>query len=200
MSDRNGMSLSFVGTTNPVLGWRRLIDGVRRLVGQADADLVVANTSGLLAGPGRRLKAAKIAAIRPDLLIALGHGRDLEAILRDHRGTAILPLPPSPHARRKTDGERRRARRDAFRRYFAEARLQTVERGMLPPAGTVDSLPSGLLLGLSDERGCEQGLGILAGSSTETVDILTPVAGCGIGRITPGSLRLDEDFRETHEV
>ena len=47
--------LAFVGTTNPVQGWRLLIRGLGRLSDEANADLTVVNTSGLLRGPGRRL-------------------------------------------------------------------------------------------------------------------------------------------------
>ena len=96
MEDPHGLSLAFVGTTNPVLGWSRLIEGTRRLAQQTSADCLIVNTSGLLAGPGRRLKAAKIDALRPDLLIAVGTGQSLEEIAQDVLAPPILRVPSSP--------------------------------------------------------------------------------------------------------
>ncbi len=194
--DGQGAILFFVGTTNPVRGWRRLVEGTRRLARGLDAELVVANTSGLLAGPGRRLKAAKIEAFRPDLLIALGDDPDLAAILHDHPEVPALRLSPSPEARRKTEGEKRAARREAFRRYFAGAAVQGFESRRLRLEGWQAPLPLGLLLGLSDGREGRQGLGILVGSSDATVEILTPVARSSVRRITPGSLCLNDAFAE----
>jgi polynucleotide 5'-hydroxyl-kinase GRC3/NOL9 len=195
--DSHGMTLFFVGTTNPVQGWRQLIEGTRRLSGGADAELVVANTSGLLAGPGRRLKAAKIEALRPSLLIALGDNSDLAAILSDHPKVPTLRLSPSPEARRKTEGEKRASRREAFRRYFAGASVQSFEGCQLQIEGREAPLPSGLLLGLSAAHDGPHGLGILVGYSNAIVKILTPVATSGVRRITPGSLCLNDAFAET---
>lgn len=197
LGDANSMRLSFVGTTNPVAGWRHLIDGIRFLADQAEADLLIANTSGLLAGPGRRLKAAEIDALQPDLVIAIGEGADLEAVLSDHQGIATLRLPRSPEARRKTDGERRAIRREAFRRYFAGAAAQMVERRMIEPTDPDIALPAGLLLGLADRQDSNQALGILLGSpSPDLIEVLTPAPPTGVGRIVPGSLCLDENFAE----
>ncbi|MDI3308446.1 MAG: polynucleotide 5'-hydroxyl-kinase [Acetobacteraceae bacterium] len=118
-SDLTLSALAFVGALDPLHGWRRLVAGTERLTSEARAGLLLANTSGLLRGAGRRLKAAKIAAVRPDLLVALGEDPGLEAVLADHATIPALRLPRSPLARRKGEGERRALRRDAFRRYFA---------------------------------------------------------------------------------
>jgi polynucleotide 5'-hydroxyl-kinase GRC3/NOL9 len=192
-----GVTLFFVGTTNPVRGWRRLLEGTRHVARGLDAELVVANTSGLLAGPGRRLKAAKIEAFGPNLLIALGDDPDLAAILADHPEVSALRLSPSPEARRKTDGEKRAARREAFRRYFAEASVQGCDSRQVQIEGWEGSLPSGLLLGLSNGHDRGHGLGVLIGYSGDaTVEILTPVVKSGIRHITPGSLCLNDAFME----
>jgi polynucleotide 5'-hydroxyl-kinase GRC3/NOL9 len=195
MSDAHGLSLAFVGTTNPVLGWRRLIDGMHRLVERTDVDFLIVNTSGLLAGPGQRLKAAKIDELRPDLLIVLGEDPVLEAIAGDRPALPVLRLPSSPGARRKTDGERRAARREAFRIYFAGATILRLERRMVQSMEADAALPAGLLVGLSDER-TDLGLGLVVDSNDATLEVLSPVAGNGIRRIVPGLLRLDEHFSE----
>jgi polynucleotide 5'-hydroxyl-kinase GRC3/NOL9 len=125
-------ALAFTGALDPLRGWRRSVAGVGRLAaGAARSGLLVANTSGLLAGAGRRLKAAEIAAVRPDLLVALGEGADLEAVLADHGEIPALRLARSPLARRKGAGERRALRREAFRNYFAAAPVWTLSlRGL----------------------------------------------------------------------
>src|SRR5215210_1131069 len=120
-SEESGSRLVFVGTTDPVRGWRRIVHGTRTLANAAKADLMIVNTSGLLRGPGRGLKADKMAALRPDLLIALGSGPDLEHIISDNPSIPVVRLAQSPAARRKTKAARRAAREQAFRRYFSDA-------------------------------------------------------------------------------
>ena len=192
LAEERGTRLVFVGATNPIQGWRRTIEGVRTLARDAEADLMITNTSGVVVGAGRRLKAAKIAVIRPDLLIAIGSAADVEPVLSDHSDVTVMRLSRSPHARQKTKGARRGARREAFQRYFAEASVRICERAALDPDR---DYPLGILLGLGDRSG-EAGLGILVGyPSATTIAVSTPVRGC-IDRIEPGLLCLDQSFRE----
>lgn len=197
MDDPHGLSLAFVGSTNPVLGWSRLVEGTRRLAQQTDADCLIVNTSGLLAGPGRSLKAAKIDALRPDLLIAVGKARSLEEIAQGALAPPIFCIPSSPEARRKTDGERRTARREAFRRYFSQAGLLKLKSGMLLPSNRDAPRPARLLLGLSGRAGHDLGLGLLLSRATgEALEVLSPVAEDDVVQVHPGLLILDEDFTE----
>jgi polynucleotide 5'-hydroxyl-kinase GRC3/NOL9 len=197
MDDLHGLSLAFVGSTNPVLGWSRLVEGTRRLAQQTDADCLIVNTSGLLVGPGRSLKAAKIDALQPDLLIAVGTGRALEEIAQDALAPPILCVPSSPEARRKTDGERRTARREAFRRYFSRAGLLKLKSGMLSPSNREAPSPAGILLGLSNGAGHDLGLGLLVNRAAgEPLEVLSPVAEDDVVQVDPGLLILDEDFTE----
>jgi polynucleotide 5'-hydroxyl-kinase GRC3/NOL9 len=199
MQDPHGLSLAFVGSTNPVQGWSRLIEGARRLAQQTDADCLIVNTSGLLAGPGRRLKAAKIDALRPDLLIAVGTGRSLDEIPQGALALPILRVPCSPEARHKTAGERRTARHEAFRQYFSNSGLLKLKSGMLTPSDGEAPLPAGLLLGLSGKAGQDLGLGLLLNRAEgEVREVLSPVAEVDVVRVHPGLLILDEDFAEVH--
>jgi polynucleotide 5'-hydroxyl-kinase GRC3/NOL9 len=199
MEDPHGLSLAFVGTINPVLGWSRLIEGTRRLAQQTNADCLIVNTSGLLAGPGRRLKAAKIDALRPDLLIAVGTGQSLEEIAQDVLAPPILRVPSSPEARHKTAGERRTARHEAFRQYFSHSGLLKLNSGMLAPSDGEAPLPAGLLLGLSGKAGQDLGLGLLLNRAEgEVLEVLSPVAEVDVVQVHPGLLILDKDFAEEH--
>jgi len=199
MDDPHGRSLAFVGSTNPVLGWPRLIAGARRLAQQTNPDCLIVNTSGLLAGPGRRLKAAKFDALRPDLLIAIGTGQSLEEILQDALAPPTLRVPSSPEARHKTAAERRTARHEAFRQYFAHSGLLKLKSGMLAPSDGEAPLPGRLLLGLSGKAGRDLGLGLLLNwAEGEVLEVLSPVAEENIVQVHPGLLILDEDLAEEH--
>jgi polynucleotide 5'-hydroxyl-kinase GRC3/NOL9 len=200
MADPHGLSLAFVGSTNPVLGWPRLVEGTRCLALRTNADCLIVNTSGLLAGPGHSLKAAKIDALRPDLLIAVGEGQSLAAIIaHDALVLPILCVPSSPVARRKTNGERRTARREAFRQYFSQSGLLKLESGMLPPSDGEAPLPARLLLGLSSGAGHDLGLGLLLNRAEgEVLEVLSPVAEGDVVQVLPGLLILDEDFTGKH--
>lgn len=194
--ESGGMRLSFVGTTDPVRGWTRLVEGTHRLANATSADLTIINTSGLLTGPGRKLKAAKIEAAKPELLIAVGSGPDLEAVLRDHPDIPCLRLACSPEARRKTDGERRAARREAFRQYFAGATVRDLRAEDLRPMERNCHASNRLLVGLADEPGRHLGLGIVCEATRATMRVMTPVAEGRIRRIVPGSIRLDDHFSD----
>lgn len=130
-------ALAFVGVLDPLRGWHRLVDGSARLVAEAsDHALLVVNTSGLLAGAGRRLKAAKIAAVQPQLLVGLGRDPELDAILADHTAIPAVRLGRSPSARRKSEGERRALRHAAFHAYLAPAPVWALDlRGLWQEAG-----------------------------------------------------------------
>ncbi len=196
-------ALAFVGALDPLRGWRPLVAGTGRLAAEAEADLLVVNTSGLLAGAGRRLKAAKIAAARPDLLVALGKGADLEAVLADHEAIPALRLARSPLARRKGEGERRALRREAFRGYFAAAPVWTLDLRGLRLEGEPGGEPSPgprRLVALADGTGRDLALGIALGGVEGPpgggVSLRAPRPESPVAVLRWGALRLDEDGAE----
>jgi polynucleotide 5'-hydroxyl-kinase GRC3/NOL9 len=132
----------------------------------------------------------------PDLLIALGGDPALEAICAGQATLQALRLPSSPEARRKTDGERRAARRKAFQSYFLGAATLRLERRLVHPMEADAPLPADLLVGLSDEEGIDLGLGLLKGADGETLEVLSPIEGSTVARVTPGVVRLDGNFAE----
>jgi polynucleotide 5'-hydroxyl-kinase GRC3/NOL9 len=194
--------LVFVGAIDPVQGWQDLISGLIRMVAAADAGVLIVNTSGLLAGPGPRLKAQKIAAINPDLVVGIGDGPDLETVLSDHSDRAVMRLPSSPRARRKTAGERQAARREAFRAYFAHSFLVSVAYDDLTRLGGSDGreevLP-GLLAAFSGQAGRDLGLGVVAGIDAEArrFSCITPIQLDRAVSMRWGRCRLDRSFSES---
>jgi polynucleotide 5'-hydroxyl-kinase GRC3/NOL9 len=186
--------LAFVGTTDPVRGLSRIVAGTRRLLLEAGVSPVIVNTGGLLAGAGRRLKAAKLAAVRPELIVTLGADPNLDTILDRHPVFPVIRLASSPQARRKTSAHRRRAREEAFRRYFQNASVWHLDASGIQGA----DIPERLLVGFADDSGRDLAMGILLGLQREQhrLDLFGPdLVGTAIS-VIPGMLRLDENFRD----
>ena len=192
----NRSKLVFVGTTDPVQDWRRVVGGTRVLANALGPSLTIVNTGGLVGGPGRRLKADMIAAIRPDLMIVIGGGSDLDHIIANHPNVSALRLTRSPDARRNAKAARRSARQEAFRKYFEGAAVRVFSCGLVPEA-LHHRLGTGVLVGLSDRPGTDLGLGILLGEPRSSMlEVLAHLADGDIRQVTPGSVRLREDFSE----
>jgi polynucleotide 5'-hydroxyl-kinase GRC3/NOL9 len=195
-------SLAFVGTTDPLRGWRALLEGARRMIAETiqAVDLTLVNTDGLLTGPGVRLKRALLDVVEPHGVVILGSSISGTSPLNGigPEGSALFPLTLSPHARRKGEGERRRARQEAFRRYF--------EGGVtwsLPIEATDDwsnlkgAFEPGRLVGVRDLEEKDRGLGVIRRHDSEAIEVLTPVDLEKAASLYPGHLIIDETFRET---
>lgn len=185
------VDLAFVGTTDPVAGFSRLIDGLVELRVQADTGPLVVNTSGYLHDAGRRLKAAKVAVMEPDLLVAIGEDPDSEATLSDHPSVPHLRLTPAPGVRRKGLGHRRAARREAFRSYVDGALLHDLN---VPQSGPV--LCEGLLVGLTDKDGRDLALGVVEelDPSESRARVRSPAPHDAAKGLVAGQMRLDATF------
>ena len=191
-------ALAFVGTTDPVLGWHGLVAGAHRLAAESAARRLLINTDGLLVGPGRRLKAALIEAVRPSLLIALGTSPDLDALIADHPALPVIRLASSDTARRKSPVERRQARQASFQGYFAGATLWSLP---LHPSTVEDAPedgapPPGLLVGLA-QGGRDHALArvVAAEPGLHHVTLLTPAPFGPLWTVRWSKLVLDDTFR-----
>lgn len=112
-------ALRFVGTTSAgTIG--ALADAAGKLTGLAGDRPLTVNSSGFVRGPGAALKLAKIRAVRPDVVVAIGPPADLRPILA-RAGVPSLSIEASPLARRKTASARAAARRAAFAAHLASA-------------------------------------------------------------------------------
>ncbi|MFI5395380.1 MAG: Clp1/GlmU family protein [Candidatus Binatia bacterium] len=111
----------FVGSTTPSGHLVPMVVGAKRMLDAAQADSVLVNTTGFIHGVGRVLKTHKIEALRPDVIVAIQAGDELESILRAHRNQHIIRIALSSLAVRKSADERRRNREEAFGRYFRQA-------------------------------------------------------------------------------
>ena len=116
----------FVGAVSPIRHLLPMVVGTQQLIEQAQAQRVVVNTTGLVHGVGRVLKAFVIEAVRPDVIVAIARGRELSAVLAPYRHARTFRLPPSEQARLKTREQRRANRERAFATYFAAAHALTL--------------------------------------------------------------------------
>lgn len=199
--------LYFVGATSPQGQLLPLVVGAGRLLARAldsGADLVVVDTSGMVSGIyGQILKYHKIELLRPDVVVGLQRGEELEpllGIIQRFFSAEVVVLPVHPDAVPTSVDERARNREARFRAYFAD---ETLQKWRVKPTVFMPTLPSlfeyeqleRLLVGLVDGDGEYTGLGYLEFSADEGVLRLISPVDEAPKALKLGSIRLEEDFR-----
>ncbi len=122
----------FVGTVNAAKRIPFIIRGTLRLtdLSRKRSHVVLIDTSGLIAGEiGRSLKIRKIEAVRPDRVIALQRGDELEHILLAIKNVHVYRIRVSHMARVRSRGERARYRREKLHSYFNPTKLKDFSLG-----------------------------------------------------------------------
>jgi len=196
----------FVGATTPQGNLLPLVTGAARLQALAfdrGADFVVVDTSGLVSGVyGQLLKYHKVETLRPDLVVGLRRGEELDpllGIIRRFFDSEVLSLGIHP-AVVPTSVEQRAANREgAMARYFTEP----LQRWRVKPTVFMPALPAffdlmevdRLVVGLADGVGGCLGMGYLEHSGEEgIVRLISPVADAPKA-LRLGSVRIDEQYR-----
>jgi polynucleotide 5'-hydroxyl-kinase GRC3/NOL9 len=121
-------ALYFIGDISPQGHFLDMVVGTQKMVERAlslGAELVIVDTTGLVSGMvARKLKGFKIEAIRPNHLVALQKGGEVEHIIKGWERTSwlrIYRLPPSPMATPRSYGERRENRERKLGAHFANS-------------------------------------------------------------------------------
>jgi polynucleotide 5'-hydroxyl-kinase GRC3/NOL9 len=199
-------AMAFVGSISPQGQLLPLVVGAARLLDRAfenGAELVVVDTSGLVSGVyGQILKYHKVEMLRPDVVIGLQRGAELDPILGIvHRffATDVVSLPVHPDVVPTSVEERVASREAAMRAYFAEP----LQRWRIKPTVFMPALPTlfessqlhRLLVGLSDGKGGCIGLGILEHAPDEDVLRLISSVNEAPKALKLGSIRIEPDFR-----
>ncbi len=201
-------ALHFVGDITPegvvlqqVVGTAALVD-----VARDAADLVVIDTTGSISGVGgQTLKYHKMELCRPDVVIGLQRGAELEPLvgmLRRFFTVDVETAVVDPEVR-PMDPEVRRAHRA---KAFAEAFAEPLQRWRVRSTVFAPTLPEGLdlarlhgvLVGLQDGTGACLGLGVLE-HDDGALRVVTN-QGDGMRGLRLGSLRLDLETFEVHRV
>ncbi len=191
--------LHFVGEINPgrlvlqqVVATAALVEAAR-----SQADVVVIDTSSEVSGvAGETLKYHKTELCRPDRIVAIQRGGELEPLmgmLRRFFGTEIDMMTASPTLIPSTPEERARRRAQKF----AEALSPPLERWRVRPTVFAPTLPVGLdlgrladiLVGVQDSSGSCLGLGYLI-HEDDGLRVATNV-GEGMTGLRLGSITID---------
>jgi polynucleotide 5'-hydroxyl-kinase GRC3/NOL9 len=199
-------ALSFVGSTSPQGHLLQVVTGVAELNRRAredGADLVVVDTSGMVAGVhGQILKYHKVEMLKPDLVVGLQRGEELLPLLgviQRFFATEVVPLGVHPDVVPTSVETRAENRERAMAQYFGgelhRFRVKpTVFMPALPPLFQLEQLHR-ILVGLSDGAGATTGIGYLEHAPDEdVVRLISPVA-AGPKALRLGSVRLEERYR-----
>lgn len=193
--------LHFVGTISPsrlvlqqVVATAALTDRARNL-----AEHVIIDTTAVVSGvAGETLKYHKAELCRPDLVVALQRGGEMEPVvgmLRRFLGVEVSVAPSDPNVNPVSPDERSDRRKDSFRK----ALEPPMDRWKVRPTVFAPTLPVGLnltrldnvLVGVQDQGGGCLGLGLLT-HDDDGLKVMTNV-GEGMRGLRLGSMRLDPD-------
>jgi polynucleotide 5'-hydroxyl-kinase GRC3/NOL9 len=196
--------LHFVGTITPARLVLQQVVATAAMVDQARqvADLVILDTTAVVSGvAGETLKYHKAELCRPDKVIALQRGGEMEPVvgmLRRFLGLDVTVTPADPNVMPLSPDERAQKRTDAF----AKALAPPLDRWKVRPTVFAPTLPMGLnlgrldhvLVGVQDEGGGCLGLGILS-NEEDGLRVMTNT-GEGMKGLRLGSMKLDPDTLE----
>ncbi len=201
--------LHFVGTVSPSRLVLQQVIATASLVEQArdgGADLVIIDTNATVSGvAGETLKYHKMELCRPDRVVALERGSELEPIvgmLQRFFSIDVDVLPSEPDVKVRSPDERAAHRAERLRWAFHGP----LERWRVRPTVFAPTLPTGLdlerldelLVGVHDGTGRCLGLGRLE-HEEGTVRVVTNV-GEGMQGLRLGSVRIDLDTFQTRPV
>ncbi len=174
----------FVGDISPTGHMLPTVVGVHKLVRRArkaGATAIVVDTTGLVVASqgGGALKLALVDLLRPEVVIGLQRGTELEHLLvplRCSRRTRVIDREAPGAVERRGPKMRRKHRAAQYRRAFAEARPLTVRwvgRAVIPGP----SFSQHRLVALEDDEGFVLELGVVTGYDPEAgaVTLLTPL-------------------------
>ncbi len=200
--------LQFVGSTSPNRLVLPHVVATATLTSRArdGADLVVIDTTGTVSGVvGETLKYHKMELCRPDRVVALQRGSEMEPIvgmLKRFFSAEVSVLPEDPRVI-PVSPDQRAAHRAAR---FAAALGPPLERWRVRPTVFAPTLPSGLdlsrlhgmLVGVQDGEGRCLGLGVL--EHREGVLRVVTNVGEGMQGLRLGSLVIDLEDYSTRQV
>ena len=208
---RTADALGFVGALVPkghllplVTTTAKLVDKAR----EAGCRLIIVDTTSLVSGIyGQTLKFFKMDLVRPDLIVALERGGELEPVVgiaQRFTPAEVLEVAISPQAVMRTVDERITFREEQFAAYFTDHASRwkvkpTVFMPTLPPDFDL-ALLDGLVVGMEDGKGSCAGIGVLEHDAGEDIlRMISPVTE-GVRGLRLGSVRVDISGRSRGPV
>jgi polynucleotide 5'-hydroxyl-kinase GRC3/NOL9 len=204
-------SLGFVGSLSPkghllplVTCTAKLVDRAR----EAGCRLVIVDTTNLVSGIyGQTLNYFKMDLVRPDFLVALERGGELEPVVgiaQRFTPAEVIELDvPTETVTRSVD-ERISFREEQFAAYFATGSSRwrvkpTVFMPTLPPDFDLAVL-DGLVVGMEDGKGVCVGIGVLEYEASEDILRMVSPVSEGVRGLRLGSVRIDISGRSRGPV
>jgi len=177
--------LRFVGHVTPSYVEAKLIDGVKRLIGTEPEReyLTVINTDGWILGSDALLhKINMISSIDPDIVVGISSDSDLDLILSMLNVRSIV-VQSAKEALLRSRKDRRAIRQSGYRRFLEGGSVANVPVNSVQvrkptgfPAFDMKSINPqfrNLLVGLSDEEGFLQQIGILINADKQSLRIFS---------------------------
>jgi polynucleotide 5'-hydroxyl-kinase GRC3/NOL9 len=193
--------MSFLGTTNPAVIIPTMIETCKRMaeIGRKTSEITLIDTTGLVSGnPGKALKTGKINAIKPEHIIAIRRGAELDHILTPITGMNIYRISPAKAVRARSRTARIRYRQKRLEDYFNrqlfaftldEDRAKTFYHA-LPVSLKEHEFPQGAVIGLNHYKDTV-GLGILVECTGGSVSFKSPLKSIkGINKVIFGDIKI----------
>jgi polynucleotide 5'-hydroxyl-kinase GRC3/NOL9 len=111
----------YLGVVNPATAISFLVQTTKNMVDicRRQTDLVFVDTTGLVSGGiGKTMKIAKIRAIRPEWIVAVRKGYELEHILQQSDPDRVIRIMRSPYVKSRSREERLKFRISKLEDYF----------------------------------------------------------------------------------
>jgi polynucleotide 5'-kinase involved in rRNA processing len=189
-----------VGVTSPGKRPWQVADATARLakIARTRFDRVVVDTSGFVAGGfAAAVKQRKIATVDPDVVVLVQAAGECEHLVRGlgtRERPRVVRLPAVRGGRPRSVLARRQHREAALARYFAGARIVTLDvhrvalRSVAGAPATLDALVVGTLVDLRDAEGRTLALGIVTAvdPARGTLVVKTGAAGGDVKTVTIG--------------
>lgn len=173
-------AMIFIGHTSPSKVEAKIIEGMRRLVSREDETLAIINTDGWVLDPEAIMyKLDLISAIKPDLVIGISTGTELDPIL-SASATRSMRVEVSQVVLTRSRTDRRDIRSASYRRFLDGGAVRTlslrnVQAKMpngLPPIQRWQSRDlQNLIVGLLDDEGYLLQIGVLLSFDGEFIKV-----------------------------
>jgi len=194
-------ALVFIGHITPSPVEAKLIAGIRTLVDLDSNSLTIINTDGWVLEPEAILYKAKvIETIKPDIVLAISLGNELQPILSSSRARSLrVEAPENILVRSRSD--RRLIRTEGYRRFLSGGKMRTCSLHQISfklPDRTWATSPAtdtdlrNLILGMLDERGFLVQIGILLKLMKDSVQLYSASVS-GVRTIEVGHVGLSTD-------
>jgi polynucleotide 5'-hydroxyl-kinase GRC3/NOL9 len=173
-------AIIFIGHTSPSQVETKIIDGLKRLSNRSEDSLTIINTDGWVLDPEAiSYKIRMITATKPDLVVGLANGTELQPILSGS-GARSLSIDTAKEVLARSRSDRREIRTASYRRFLEGASTRAVSLqgvsisapiGFPQIQGSNARELTNLIVGLLNDDGYMLQIGVLMGFGNGTARV-----------------------------